>query len=58
MKIATINLPEKYLDAIQVLIKFERYPSRSEALRTAIREFLEKETDFKDDLDNLEELIQ
>ena len=40
MKIITINLPEKYLEAIQVLNDLGIYPSRSEAIRTALRDFL------------------
>ncbi|MHA2474883.1 MAG: ribbon-helix-helix domain-containing protein [Promethearchaeota archaeon] len=33
MKIITINLPEKYLQAIQILNDMNIYPSRSEAIR-------------------------
>ena len=43
MKIITINLPEKYLQAIQVLNDMDVYPSRSEAIRIALRNFLTKE---------------
>lgn len=43
MKIITINLPEKYLDAIQVLNDAGIYPSRSEAIRIALRDFLNNE---------------
>lgn len=43
MKIITINLPEKYLEAIQSLQDLGLYPSRSEAIRTALREFLDDE---------------
>ncbi|NVM44264.1 MAG: ribbon-helix-helix protein, CopG family [Candidatus Lokiarchaeota archaeon] len=43
MKIITINLPEKYLEAIQTLNDLGIYPSRSEAIRTALSEFLEDE---------------
>jgi len=43
MKIITINLPEKYLEAIQTLNDLGIYPSRSEAIRTALSEFLEEE---------------
>ncbi|MHA2288597.1 MAG: ribbon-helix-helix domain-containing protein, partial [Promethearchaeota archaeon] len=39
MKIITINLPEKYLEAIQTLNDLGIYPSRSEAIRTALSEF-------------------
>jgi len=43
MKIITINLPEKYLEAIQTLNDLGLYPSRSEAIRTALSEFLDDE---------------
>ena len=44
MKIVTINVPESYLDAIKKLIgKGGLYPSRSELVRVATREFLLKE---------------
>ncbi len=43
MKIITINLPEKYLEAIQTLNDLGIYPSRSEAIRTALSEFLDDE---------------
>ncbi len=43
MKIITINLPEKYLAAIQILNDMGLYPSRSEAIRTALQNFLTDE---------------
>jgi Arc/MetJ-type ribon-helix-helix transcriptional regulator len=43
MQIITINLPEKYLDAIQVLNNHKIYPSRSEAIRVALDRFLTNE---------------
>lgn len=43
MKIITINLPEKYLQAIQILNDMGLYPSRSEAIRIALGNFLNKE---------------
>ena len=46
MRIITINLPEKYLDALQVLQDLHLYPSRSEAIRECLREFLYKEKEF------------
>ncbi len=51
MKIITINLPEKYLQAIQILNDMGVYPSRSEAIRNALREFLTKELKMFKDLD-------
>jgi Arc/MetJ-type ribon-helix-helix transcriptional regulator len=44
MKIVTVNVPESYLDAINKLIgENGLYPSRSELIRCAVREFLIKE---------------
>ncbi|MFX0010330.1 MAG: ribbon-helix-helix domain-containing protein [Candidatus Hermodarchaeota archaeon] len=51
MKIITINLPEKYLNAIQALNDLGIYPSRSEAIRIALRDFLKDELQMYDDLD-------
>ena len=52
MKIITINLPEKYLEAIQTLNDLGVYPSRSEAIRTALSQFLGDELKM---FENLEE---
>ena len=44
MKIVTVNIPEKYIDLINNLIgENGLYPSRSELIRVAVREFLIKE---------------
>jgi len=43
MKNITINIPELYDTNIQKLIKMKLLPSRSEAIRTALREFLHRE---------------
>ncbi|MEJ2250089.1 MAG: ribbon-helix-helix protein, CopG family [Candidatus Lokiarchaeota archaeon] len=51
MKIITINLPDKFLSAIQVLNDLGIYPSRSEAIRTALKDFLDKELNMFDELD-------
>ena len=51
MKIITINLPERYLQAIQVLNDLGIYPSRSEAIRIALRDFLSNELKMYQDLD-------
>ena len=52
MKIITINLPEKYLEAIQTLNDLGVYASRSEAIRTALSQFLDDELKM---FNNLEE---
>jgi len=44
MKIVTVNVPESFLTTIEMLIGDEGlYPSRSELIRCAVREFLLKE---------------
>jgi Arc/MetJ-type ribon-helix-helix transcriptional regulator len=52
MKIITINLPDKFLSAIQVLNDLGIYPSRSEAIRTALKDFLQNELDMFKELDD------
>lgn len=51
MKIITINLPEKYLSAIKVLNDLGIYPSRSEAIRVALKDFLPDELKMYEELD-------
>ena len=51
MKIITINLPEKYLSAIKTLNNLGIYPSRSEAIRIALRDFLTDELKMYEELD-------
>ena len=43
MKNITINLPHQYDKKIQWLIRNKLIASRSEAIRTALREFLQKQ---------------
>ena len=43
MQNITINIPDIYDTNIQKLIKDKIVPSRSEAIRTAIREFFQEE---------------
>ena len=50
LKIITINLPERYLSAIQTLNDLGIYPSRSEAIRIALKDFLKEELKMYDDL--------
>jgi Arc/MetJ-type ribon-helix-helix transcriptional regulator len=52
VKIITINLPERYLAAIQVLNDLGIYPSRSEAIRIALKDFLLDEMKFYEDIDS------
>jgi metal-responsive CopG/Arc/MetJ family transcriptional regulator len=50
MKNITINLPTLYDEKIQELIEKKIIPSRSEAIRTALREFLHNEYNYNLDL--------
>lgn len=44
MKIVTVNVPESYIEAIKKLVgEHGLYPSRSELIRCAVRDFLMKE---------------
>ncbi len=65
MKIVTVNIPESYLDSIEKLVgEGGLYPSRSELIRVAVRDFLlrelkmadtiakYKETEIEDGFDN------
>jgi len=52
MKIITINLPEKYISAIQILNDLGLYPSRSEAVRVALRDFLSNELKFYQEIED------
>lgn len=53
MKIITINLSEPHVKALQVLQDLGLYPSRSEAIRVAIRDFLMKELGFAQNFDEI-----
>ncbi|MEM2184782.1 MAG: ribbon-helix-helix domain-containing protein [Candidatus Methanomethylicia archaeon] len=43
MKVICIRLPEQYVKAMDELIRIGTYPSRSEFIRAAIRDYLKKE---------------
>ncbi|MEM2214896.1 MAG: ribbon-helix-helix domain-containing protein [Candidatus Nezhaarchaeales archaeon] len=43
MRIITVKIPEAYLRELDDLVKAGIYPSRSEVIRTALRELLKKE---------------
>jgi len=44
LKIVTVNIPESYIGSIEKLVgEHGLYPSRSELIRVAVREFLIKE---------------
>jgi len=43
MKLVTLLLPEAYLEGLEELIRATMYPSRSAAIRAAVRDMLKKE---------------
>jgi len=43
MKLVTVKLPEALIEGLDQLIKSGLYPSRSAAIRTAVRDMLKKE---------------
>ena len=51
MKIVTVNIPESYLDSIEKLVgESGLYPSRSDLIRVAVRDFLLKELKMANNL--------
>lgn len=43
MKLVTVLLPEAYLEGLDELVRASMYPSRSSAIRSAVRDMLKKE---------------
>lgn len=43
MKLISIKLPNAYIEGLNELVEMGIYPSRSEAIRVAIRDMLKKE---------------
>jgi len=43
MKLITLNLPETYIKGLDQLVDEHFYPSRAEAIRTAVRDLLKNE---------------
>ena len=43
MKLITTHIPEKHVEAIELLVKNGMYSNRSEVIRVALRDFLIKE---------------
>ena len=48
MKMLTVYIPEKYLETLDLLVYEKLFPNRSEAIRTAIRDLIQKEILFKE----------
>lgn len=58
MKLVTLNLPERYIDGIEMLVRDEIYPNRSEAIRSAIRDFLRREAENGDSKNSQTQIMQ
>ena len=43
MKLITIHVPDKYLDALERMIAKGLFPNRSEAIRVAIRDLIKND---------------
>ena len=43
LKLVTVLLPEAYLEGLDELVRGNMYPSRSSAIRSAVRDMLKKE---------------
>jgi antitoxin ParD1/3/4 len=42
----TIRIPKRFLDAIDFLVEMDDFPTRSEAIRTAVRNLVYERVDF------------
>ncbi len=59
MKIVTVNCPESFIEAIKRLVgEGGLYPSRSELIRVAVREFLIRELKMAKNLNKHEEHLE
>jgi len=55
----TIRLPRSHLTALDFLVRVDDYPSRSEAIRTAVRDLIYERADLvMDKVKKLKELKQ
>ncbi len=50
LKITTVNLPEQYIECLDILVDLGYFPSRSEAMRQLLKQFLSKEENFKKEI--------
>jgi len=57
MKIITINIPQTYYDCIDMLVAAREFPSRSEAYRIILDEFLKTELPLLTQIDPICEKI-
>ncbi|KKK97824.1 hypothetical protein LCGC14_2648900 [marine sediment metagenome] len=58
LKIVTVNVPESYIEAIAKLVgENGLYPSRSELIRVAVRDFLIKELQMAEKMAKYKETV-
>ncbi|RMG28157.1 MAG: ribbon-helix-helix protein, CopG family [Methanobacteriota archaeon] len=43
MRLVTVHLPKEFLYGLDELVRLQKYPTRSEAIRVAIRDLLKDE---------------
>ena len=43
MKLISVNLPESYLEVLEILVADGKFPNRSEAIRVGIRDLIKTE---------------
>ena len=43
LKLVSVHLPEKYIELLEQLVEMGLYPSRSEAIRVAVRDLIRRE---------------
>ncbi|RLG76917.1 MAG: hypothetical protein DRO12_03545 [Thermoprotei archaeon] len=43
LKLVSVHLPERYIEYLERLVKMGIYPSRSEAIRVAVRDLIRRE---------------
>jgi len=43
MKLISVNLPESYLEVLEILVSKGKFPNRSEAIRMGIRDLIKTE---------------
>lgn len=57
MKMLTVFIPEKYLEILDMLVLEERFPNRSEAIRSGIRDLIRNELILKGIVDKEKEKL-
>lgn len=58
MRMLTVFIPEEYCNALDLLVVEERFPNRSEAIRTAIRDLVQKELNFKQIIESKKQIFE